>query len=121
MFKYLLIAALVSGVAACTTAIPPDTETAGYGHLVSGAKFGAVIGGDSTEATAALTAQGFAYQGAAPCSNDTRALFSCREGETFLSFQPLALDRRGHVYLKIENGKIAAIGWRLANVPALEG
>jgi hypothetical protein len=122
--KCLLIAALAATLAACATTpnpITPGTNTDAYGHLISGEKFGAAIGRPATNVQAALWDGGYGYQGIEACTAETAALFACREGDTFLRFQPAALDRKGAVYLKIEAGRVAAIGWDLKYVPALEG
>jgi hypothetical protein len=124
MTKYYLIAALAAGLAACATTpnpIPAGTETAGYGHLVSGGKFGAEIGRLAADAPTALWNAGYGYQGVAACSGETQSLFACHNGEIFMRFQPVALDRKGVVYLKLDGGRISEIGWDLRNVPAEEG
>ncbi|GAA0565425.1 hypothetical protein [Rhizomicrobium electricum] len=124
MTKYYLIAALAAGLAACSTTpnpIPAGTETTAYGHLVSGAKFGAEVGRQAADAPTALWDAGYGYQGMVACASDTQALFACRNGDTFMRFQPVALDRKGVVYLKLDGGRISEIGWDLRNVPAEEG
>lgn len=120
MTKYLVIAAAVLAASATAQTIS-GTEAAGQGTLISGSKFGMEIGGAAADARATLWDAGYGYQGMAACTDATRALFACRAGDTFLRFQPVALDRKGAVYLKLEDGRVAAIGWDLTNVPAEEG
>ncbi len=121
MTKCLVIATAV--LAACATAqtITAGPEAANHGTLISGSKFGMDIGGAAANAPAVLWDAGYGYQGVATCTEATRALFACHAGDTFMRFQPVALDRKGAVYLKLEDGHVAAIGWDLKNVPAEEG
>lgn len=122
--KRLAAAILAAGLTACTTTPNPiaaGTDTDWRGNLASGEKFGMAVGHSATEAQDMLWAAGFGYEGAIACTSDTRALLGCRDGDAFLKFQPVALDRKGSVYLKIDGGRITAIGWDLKIVPALEG
>jgi hypothetical protein len=121
MTKCLVIAAAVLAASATAQTISAGPEAAGQGTLISGSKFGMDIGGAAADAQAALWDAGYGYQGVAACTDATRALFACHAGDTFLRFQPVALDRKGAVYLKLEDGHISAIGWDLKNVPAQEG
>jgi hypothetical protein len=124
MTKRLLIAAMAAGLAACSTTphpIPTGTETASYGDLVSGSKFGIEIGHPAADAQAALWDAGYGYQGEVGCTSAVRTLFACRDGDTFMRFQPVALDRNGVVYLKLDSGRVAEIGWDINIVPTQDG
>jgi hypothetical protein len=124
MMKWYLIAAMAAGLAACSSPphpIPAGTETVRYGRLVSGGKFGVEVGRPAADAPQALWDAGYGYQGEVACTGATQALFACRDGDTFMRFQPVALDRKGAVYLKLEKGRVSEIGWDLKNVPAQEG
>jgi hypothetical protein len=119
--KYLVIAAAVLAASATAQTILAGPEAAGQGTLISGSTFGMDIGGAAANAPAVLWDAGYGYQGEIACTDATRALFACHAGDTFMRFQPVALDRKGAVYLKLEDGHITAIGWDLTNVPAEEG
>lgn len=118
--KCLLLLALATGLSACsTTPIASGTDTAQQGNLTAGAKFGAAIGQPINEAQHVLIAQGYGYEGVVMCSDV--ALPVCRQADRYLAFQPVAPGLKGHIYLKIENDRIAQIAWRINHVAYLDG
>jgi len=115
--KGFLIAGLSTSVAACSSVpspIPVGRDTDAYGNLTVGEKFGIVIGrtADNTE----IAIRGFSSGLTATCSADLHAILDCRDGETLLTFQPIAMDKKGHIYLKIEKGQVMQIAWSLTPV-----
>jgi hypothetical protein len=121
--KHLLPVALAAGLAACSTApnpIPAGTDTAWYGNLTTGAKFGAAVGQSVANLQDRLWAEGYGYEGVVGCSSETYNLLSCQPNERYLAFQPLEFGRRGQIYLKVEHERVSQIGWDLKIVPYLD-
>jgi hypothetical protein len=112
---------LALGSTAFAGTIPAGTDTASHGNLLAGGKFGMAIGQPASAVEQILWAQGYGYQGMAECTSTISQLFGCRAGERYLEFQPLQLDRKGHVYLKIEGDRVAQIGWELTAVAYSDG
>ena len=120
----LAILALGLGFVAGTASASPiaaGTDTAWHGNLTAGAKFGTAVGGSAADLQASLWQQGFGYEGVAACSAETEALFGCRSGEVYLVFQPVGLDRKGHIYFKVDGNRVTEIGWDLKVVPYSDG
>ena len=120
----LALWALALGLtASAATAVPiaAGTDTAWHGNLTAGAKFGTAVGGSAADLQASLWQQGFGFEGVAACSAETEALFACRSGEVYLVFQPVGLDRKGHIYFKVEGERVAQIGWDLKVVAFSDG
>jgi hypothetical protein len=118
----LLALTLVAGLAACASApVPPGSDTAWHGNLPSGEKFGVEVGQTAANVEETLWAAGYGYEGVAACPAESRALFGCAAGEEYLQFQPVAMDRKGHVYLKIEGGRVSRIVWALTPVAFSDG
>lgn len=119
-----LLLALGSGLTAFAgtpDAIPAGTDTAWHGNLLAGGKFGATVGQSASNVQQTLWAQGYGYQGVAECTAAVSRLFSCQAGEKYLEFQPLQLDRKGHIFLKIEGDRVSQIGWDLSVVAYSDG
>jgi len=109
---------------ACATTPSPvaaGTDTAQYGNLTQGEKFGAKIGQSSTEAQHTLRAQGYGFEGMVACGASTQVLLGCQQSEQYLAFQPIQNGQKGHVYLRIENDHVAQIGWQIHTVATLDG
>lgn len=121
--KHLLPLAFAAGLAACSTTpnpVPAGTDTAWYGNLGQGGKFGTAVGLLAANAPEALWAQGYGYEGMVACSSETRDLLGCHPNEQYLSFQPVEIGRKGHVYLKVENDRVSQIAWAFTVVPYLD-
>lgn len=88
------------------------------GNLTSGSQFGMAIGGAAAAAPDVLWAEGYGFEGAVSC---TDAGLDCQAGDQVLSFQPVALGKHGHVYLKVANGRVAEISWALSAVAYSDG
>lgn len=103
---------LLLAVAACASA---QAGTAWNGAVTSGKEFGVNVGGFAANAQDAMWSDGYGFEGVVPCA-EARAALDCQPGEQLLSFQPLALGKKGHVYLKVESGRVSAIAWALTPV-----
>lgn len=115
---------LVMGLAACATAadtVALGTNTDSRGNVTLGEKFGARVGQSTTEAENALLAQGYGFEGVEACDATTQALLACQQSDHYLAFQPVQNGKRGHIYLRIENGRVAQIGWQINTVAYLDG
>lgn len=122
--KRLALLALVAGLSACAATPNPvvaGTDTAQFGNLTAGGKFGAKVGQSATEAQRVLMAEGYGFEGVVPCSDSTQTLLGCQKSEHYLAFQPVQNGLKGHIYLKIENDRVAQIGWRINVVSYLDG
>lgn len=122
--KHLIVIAFSAALAACANLPGPvaaGTDMATTGNLTAGEKFGMTVGASAANASDVMWAEGYGFEGTATCSGETRALFGCTAGDRYLTFQPLAMDRHGHVYLKVEHGRVSAIGWDLAAVAFSDG
>ena len=97
------------------------TDTLQYGNVLSGEKFGAHIGQASFEAERIMVAQGYGYEGVVACNAQTAPLLGCQQNQLYLAFQPVQNGHRGHIYLRIENDRVAQIGWALHAVATLDG
>jgi hypothetical protein len=114
-------ASLALLLAACSTMpIPAGTDTAWQGNLKDGGKFGATVGQSMSDVQQVLVAQGYAFEGMAACSSTTRDLFACGPSDQYAAFQPLAMDRKGHIYLKTDGDRVSQIGWDLKVVAYLD-
>lgn len=121
--KRLLPLVLGAGLAACASTPSPvatGTDTAWYGNLSSGGKFGTTIGQSAATAEGTLWANGYGFEGATGCAADTHSLLACQSGAQYLVFQPVEIGRKGHVYLKIEQDRVAQIGWSFTPVAYLD-
>lgn len=120
--KLSLLLALAAGPCAFSSAsIPAGTNTALSGNLNAGGKFGVTVGQTASNVQQVLWEQGYGFEGAVTCSATTQRLFSCEAGEQYLEFQPVNLDRKGHVFVKVKDNRVSQIGWELNVVAALEG
>ncbi|MDR3526967.1 MAG: hypothetical protein P4L57_06770 [Rhizomicrobium sp.] len=113
----LLLLALAAGLAACSSAAGADVAQAGT--LTSGQQFGATVGQPTSVARQVLIAEGYGYEGVVACAGTT--LRGCQQSDRFLAFQPVALGLKGHIYLKIENERVAEIAWQIYHVAYLDG
>jgi hypothetical protein len=115
---------MTTGLTACSTTPNPvaaGTDTVSYGNLTVGEKFGARIGQSAAEAEGILLAKGYGYEGAVACPTSTQAYLGCSPSEQYLAFQPVQNDQQGHIYLRIDNGRVAQIGWQIHHIAALDG
>lgn len=120
--KYLLVLAMGAGLCAFSSApIPAGTNTDLSGNLTDGGKFGVTVGQSASDVQQALWAQGYGYEGVVACSSTTQRLFGCGASEQYLEFQPVNLDRKGHVFLRVKDNRVSQIGWELAVVASLDG
>jgi hypothetical protein len=120
----LALLALAAGLTACATTPAPvaaGTDTVQFGNLTTGEKFGAKVGQSTAEAQRVLIAQGYGYEGVVACAPTTQTLLGCQKSEQYLAFQPVQNGVKGHIYLKIENDRVAQIGWQIALVSYLDG
>ena len=115
--KRLLFLTLATGLAACSSTA--GTDMALSGTLTSGEKFGAAIGQPITAAERILMSEGYGFEGVVACAST--ALPGCQQNDRYLVFQPVALDVKGHIYLKIENDRVAQISWQIHHVAYLDG
>lgn len=113
--KRLLLWTLAVGLVAgsCTAA------TAQSGTATSGEKFGAAVGQPAAVAQQRLLAEGYGYEGVVTCAS--APLPGCQQSDRYLAFQPVELGLKGHIYLKIENDRVALIAWQIHHVAYLDG
>lgn len=120
--KLSLLFVMAAGLSAFSSApIPAGTNTALYGNLTDGGKFGVTVGQSTANLQQVLWEQGYGYEGAVPCSSTTQRLFGCASSEQYLEFQPVNLDRKGHLFLKVKDNRVSQIGWELNVVASLDG
>lgn len=97
------------------------TQTAASGTLPNGEQLGASVGAPVAGVEDAMWANGYGFEGPTTCAGEVRALVGCKTGDSVLRFQPVALGKKGHVYLRVDNGHIAQIGWDLKTVAFSDG
>lgn len=120
--KHLLVLIMGAGLCAFSSAqIPAGTNTAWSGNLTEGGKFGVTVGQPASNVQQALWEQGYGYEGVVTCSSTTQQLFGCVPNDQYLEFQPVNLDRKGHVFLKVKDNRVSQIGWELNAVASLDG
>lgn len=97
--------------------IPPGTDRAYYGHLVEGEKYGVSVGMAHDEAVATLVAHGLRDDYVVRCEGSyLKELVQCADSDEVHLFRRQDFLKDGSVFLRIENGRVAAIFWRYSLV-----
>jgi hypothetical protein len=119
ILKRLFALASVAGLAACATApVPSGTDTAMSGNLTAGGKFNVAVGQPAASLQDLLWSEGYGFEGAVACT--ASAMTGCQPSDQILSFQPVEIGRKGHVYFKVVDGRVAQIAWDFKYVPYLD-
>lgn len=107
-------------LAACTPpTIPIGTDTAFYGQIVEGSKFGVSVGEARQTARETLAQMSFGFEGTADCGASAilEKLLSCHSGDVYDLYGVSEATRHGSIYVKVDHERVQAIAWDLRLLP----
>ncbi len=116
----MMCASVLAACSGTPRPIPTGRDAFFYGNILSGGKFTVAVGESKRDATQTLTSSGYRYDGESGCDFTLRYLFACKANEMYQSYRVNEWFRDGDIYLKIEDGKVTAVGWSFNLLPYID-